>query len=372
MIMFTLSEYHLNKKEEFREFAGKELDLGDHFPRENLQKAAQKGYLGLPIPKEWGGQGEDFLTYILFIEEISRVCSSTGVIIAVHTSVGTFPLLYYGTDQQKSRYLPGLAGGELLGAFALTEAGAGSDAAALSTTATTVDGGYCLNGCKLFITSGGEADIFTVFASTNRSLGVKGITAFLLEKGMPGLTSGYPEKKMGLNRSKTTELRMEDLFVLAANRLGKEGDGFQIAMSLLDGGRIGIAAQGLGLAQACLDYSTAYLKEGEASGRKTEQSVSFALADVATGLEAARLLVYRAAAVKDSGMRCSKEASMAKLFATDTAMATATRCIDLCGLSTALSDHPLNRFFCDAKATQIYEGSNQIQRIVIARELLRS
>ncbi len=367
---FVLSDYHAAKKEEFRRFAETEIDRGEHYPRENLQKAAARGYMGLPLPREWGGQGEDFLTYTLLIEELSRVCASTGAIIAVHTSVGTFPLLYFGTDLQKKRYLAGLAHGELLGAFALTEAGAGSDAAALNTGAKAVNGGYLLNGCKLFITSGGEADLYTVFATVDRSRGHKGISAFLVEKGLPGLTAGKSEKKMGLNRSSTTEIRMEDVHVPASNRLGQEGAGFHIAMSLLDGGRIGIAAQGLGLARAALDYTTAYLKEQEISGQKPGQSAAFTLADLATRLEAARLLVYRAAAVKESGKKCSREASMAKYYATDLAVAVATRCIDLCGIPAAGSAGPLAGYFCDAKATQIYEGTNQIQRIVVARELL--
>ncbi len=370
-MVFALSADHKKKRDQFRRFAEEELDTGDHYPHENLRKAAERGYMGLPIPEEWGGGGEDFLTYILFVEEASRVCSSTGAIIAVHTSVGTFPLFYYGSDEQKSRYLPGLARGELLGAFALTEAGAGSDAAALSSTAAAVNGGYRLNGTKLFITSGGEADLYTVFATVDRTLGTRGICAFLVESGMDGLTAGKPEKKMGLNRSHTTEIRLEDLFIPASNRLGNEGEGFTIAMSLLDGGRIGIAAQGLGLAQASLDYTVKFLKEQEAGGKKAGQSACFTLADLASGLEAARLLIYRAAVMKDSGGRCSKEASMAKMFATDLAVEAATRCIDLCGLSASRSDNPLTRYFCDAKATQIYEGSNQIQRIVIARELLR-
>ncbi len=368
---FSLSDEQISKQQEFRRFAGEEIDTGDHYPQENLKKAAQRGYMGYPVPAEWGGQGEGFLNYILLIEEISKVCASTGAIIAVHTSVGTFPILYFGTGQQKQRYLPGLAGGEMLGAFALTEAGAGSDAAALSASATPVEGGYRLNGCKLFITSGGQADLYTVFATVDKSKGVKGITAFLVERGADGLATGTPEKKMGLNRSQTTELRLEDLFVPVTNRLGNEGDGFTIAMSLLDGGRIGIAAQGLGLAGASIDYTVRYLKEQEAAGQKTEQGISFALADLAARLEAARLLVYRAAAVKGSGVRCSKEASMAKMFATDLAVEASTRCIDLCGLAASRRDNPLTRYFCDAKATQIYEGSNEIQRIVIARQLLK-
>lgn len=368
---FTLTVEHKKKREEFRCFAEEELDSGDHFPQENLQKAAERGYMGYPIPVQWGGQGRDFLSYILLIEEISRVCSSTGAITAVHTSVGTFPILYYGTDQQKKRYLPGLARGELLGAFALTEAGAGSDAASLATTATAVEDGYRLNGSKLFITSGGQADIYTVFATVDREKGVKGITAFLVEKNTAGLIVGKPEKKMGLNRSHTTELQFEDLFVPKSNRLGNEGEGFKIAMSLLDGGRIGIAAQGLGMARAAIDFTVNYLKEQDLKGNKTEQGVSFVLADLACSFEAARLLVYRAGALKDSGARCSKEASMGKMFATDLAMTAATKCMDLCGLASAREESPLVRYFRDAKAPQIYEGSNQIQRIVIARQILR-
>lgn len=368
---FTLAEKHLKKRDEFRRFAENELDTGSDFPFENLRKAAAKGYMGYPLPVEWGGRGEDFLSYILLIEEISRVCSSTGVIIAVHTSVGSFPLLYFGTEKQKERYLPGLARGEILGAFALTEAGAGSDAAALCTTATAAEGGYILNGCKLFITGGGEADLYTVFATTDRCSGTRGITAFLVESCADGLTAGKPEKKMGLNRSNTTEIKLEDLFVPLANRLGEEGSGFSIAMSLLDGGRIGISAQGLGLAGASIKYTAEYLKKQEAEGNKVEQGVAFALADLGTRLEAARLLAYRAAAVKNSSARCSKEASMAKMFATDLAMEASTRCLDLCGLECMHSANPLTRYFRDAKATQIYEGSNQIQRIVIARELFK-
>jgi len=367
---FVLSDYHLAKKEEFRQFAEEEIDSGESYPRKNLQKAAKKGYMGLPVPKEWGGQGEDFLTYTLFIEELSRVCASTGVIIAVHTSVGTFPLLYYGTLQQKKSYLSGLARGESIGAFALTEERAGSDAASLNTTAKAVSSGYLLNGCKLFITSGGEADLYTVFATVDRNRGHKGICAFLVEKGMQGFVAGKPEKKMGLNRSSTTEIRMEDLHIPVSNRLGEEGEGFSIAMSLLDGGRIGIAAQGLGLARAGIEYTTAYLKKQQSAGNEPAESAAFTLAALATRLEAARLLVYRAAAVKESGGNCSKEASMAKYYSTDLAVEVAARCIDICGLSAARSTNPLTGYFCDAKATQIYEGTNQIQRIVVSRNLL--
>lgn len=371
---FLLSHRQRRCREEFRHFAREELIRGsDSFARGNIERAARRGYLGLPVPREWGGLGEDFLTYILLIEELSRVCASTGGILAVHTSVGTFPLLYHGTAAQKERYLAGLARGSLLGAFALTEAGAGSDAAALQTTARrTGKGGYLLNGSKVFITSGGEADLYTVFARTDPDRGARGITAFLVEKGLPGLEVGPPERKMGLHGSVTTELRFSDLHLPGEARLGDEGEGFVIAMSLLDGGRIGIAAQGLGLARAAIEETAAHLKaRRREGGAEPGQGAAFTLADLYTTLEAARLLVYRAARLKEAGQPCSKEASMAKAFATDGAVEAVTRCLDLWGPAGMDAENPLTRYFCDAKVTQIYEGSNQIQRIVIARELLK-
>lgn len=366
----VLSTYHRRRQKEFRRFATGELDRGEHFPRENLLKSAREGYMGLPLPPEWGGRGEDFLCYALLVEELSRVCAATGLIIAVHTSVGTFPLYYYGSEEQKKRYLPGLAGGELLGAFALTEQQAGSDAASLETRARRTPDGYTLDGCKLFITSGGEADLYTVFATVNRALGHRGITAFLVEKGFKGFNPGRPEKKMGLNRSSTSELRMEEMQVPLSNRLGAEGAGFAIAMSLLDGGRIGIAAQGLGLAGAAVDLMTAHLGQNGARAETTAEAASFILADLATRLQAARLLVYRAAMSKDAGKKCSAEAAMAKYYTTDLAVEAASRAIDLCGPRAALADSIPANCLCDAKATQVYEGTNQVQRMVVARELL--
>ena len=370
---FLLSEKHLARREEFRLFARAELTPGSAgFARENVARAARRGYMGLPIPAEWGGRGEDFLTYILLIEEISRICASTGVILAVHTSVGSFPLLYFGTAAQKKRYLPGLARGSLLGAFALTEAGAGSDAAALRMTARRApQGGYLLEGSKVFITSGGEADLYTVFALTDPKKGRKGITAFLVDRDTPGLETGPPERKMGLHGSVTTELRFSEAPVPEENRLGAEGEGFSVAMSLLDGGRIGIAAQGLGLARAALEETAAHLeRHRRLQGTAPGQAARFTLASLYTGLEAARLLVYRAALLKDRGDACTRQASMAKLFATDLAVSAATRCLDLWGPAGTRADNPVARYFCDAKVTQIYEGSNQIQRLIIARELL--
>lgn len=371
---FLLSAEQLRRRAEFRAFArGELLPGGEGFARDNVRRAARRGYLGLPLPRQWGGGGADFLSYILLIEEISRVCASTGVILAVHTSVGSFPLLHHGSAAQKERYLPGLASGSLLGAFALTEAGAGSDAAALRMTAArTAAGDYRLNGSKLFITSGGEADLYTLFARTDPGGGSRGITAFLVERGLPGMEIGPPERKMGLHGSVTTELRFADAVVPGENRLGREGEGFAIAMSLLDGGRIGIAAQGLGLAGAAIAETAAHLEHLREGGTaEPGQGAAFALADLSTALEAARLLVYRAARLKEAALPCSKEASMAKMFATDLAVRAATRCLDLWTLEGARAENPVARYFCDAKVTQIYEGSNQIQRLVIARELLK-
>ncbi len=370
---FTLSPKHAARQAEFQTFAEKEIRPAEYaFPRENLHFLARRGYMGLPIPREWGGQGEDFLTYILLIEEISKVCASTGVILAVHTSVGSFPLLFYGSIAQKERYLTGLARGELLGAFALTEACAGSDASALRTAARPTAAGYRITGSKIFISSAGEADLYTVFATLDPAQGSKGICAFLVEKESTGLSIGPRERKMGLNGSATRELQFDDLEVSAAHRLGAEGEGFKIAMSLLDGGRIGIAAQGLGLARASLEATAAHITARLEQGREVSQAIRFTLADLFTRLEAARLLVYRAACLKQAGLACGREASMAKCFATDLAVEAAIRCLDLWDPAESGREIPLNRFFCDAKVTQIYEGSNEIQRIVISRDVTKS
>ncbi len=377
---FRFTEAQVRRRMEFRKFALEEIappafktDLWHRFPRENIVKMAERGYMGLPIPEEWGGRGADFLSYIFLIEEISAACASTGVILAVHTSVGTFPILMFGTREQKERYLPLLAQGRWLGAFALTEAEAGSDPAAIATTAELREDYYYLNGSKLFITSGGEADIYTVFATIDQERGRKGITAFLLEKDTPGLVIGKKEKKMGLNGSATVELIMQNTKVASRCRLGGEGEGFKIALSLLDGGRIGIAAQGLGIASAAIDYALKYVQEHKQCGRIITdfQGVAFTLADLYSRLEAARLLVYRAAWLKGEGHPCTKEASMAKVYATDLAMDASSKAISLMGARGATSEHPVERYFRDAKITQIYEGTNQIQRMVIARELLR-
>lgn len=377
---FTFSEEYKMMKKLFREFADNEIapraehtDQTGEFPRENLRSLAKEGHMGIPIPEEWGGAGADFLTYMFCLEEVSRACASTGVILAVHTSLGIYSILYHGTEEQKNKYVTPLARGDMLGAFALSEPGAGSDAAALKTRARKEGDHYLLNGNKVFITSAGEADVYVVFATMDPEKKTRGITAFLVEKDTPGLLIGAKEKKMGLNGSATCELIFEDCRVPAENLLGEEGGGFKIAMSLLDGGRIGIAAQGLGIAQAAFDAAVQYAKTREQFGRPIAdfQAVQFKLADLATELEAARLMVYRAAFHKDNDLPCTREASMAKVFATDLAMKAGIEAVQIYGGYGYSRDYPVERYMRDAKVTQIYEGTNQIQRIVISREYLK-
>ncbi len=377
---FTLSDEHRMMKQVFREFADNEiapradeLDKSGEFPRENLQKLGREGHMGIPIPEEWGGAGADFMSYIFCLEEVSRACASTGVILAVHTSLGIYSILYHGSQEQKERYVTRLAAGEMLGAFALSEPEAGSDAGALRTRARRDGDHYVLDGNKVWITSAGEADVYVVFATMDPEKKTRGITAFLVDKDTPGLTIGPKEKKMGLIASSTCELIFDECRVPAENLLGEEGGGFKIAMSLLDGGRIGIAAQGLGIAQAAVDASLEYAKTRQQFNQPIAnfQAIQFKLADLATELEAARLLVYRAAFHKDRDLPCTREASMAKYFATDLAMKAGIEAVQIYGGYGYSREYPVERFMRDAKVTQIYEGTNQIQRIVVAREILK-
>ncbi|RJR08824.1 acyl-CoA dehydrogenase [Candidatus Parcubacteria bacterium] len=342
------------------------------FPREILKKMAELGLMGMTIPEEYGGAGMDFPSYIIAINELSRVSATVGVILSVHTSVGTNPILYFGTEEQKQKYVTKLAAGEFLGAFALTEPSAGSDAGSLKTRAVKKDDHYVLNGAKVFITNGGEADTYIVFASTNPELGTKGITAFIVEKETPGFIIGKDEHKMGLYGSKTVQLTFEDAKVPAENLLGQEGEGFKIAMANLDVGRIGIAAQSLGIAEAALQHAIAYAKEREQFGKPIalQQGVGFKLADMATAVEGAKLLTYRAANLRALGKPCGKEASMAKLFASQTAMNVATEAVQVYGGYGYTKDYPVERFFRDAKVCEIYEGTSEIQRLVIGKHLL--
>ncbi|MCL6638174.1 MAG: acyl-CoA dehydrogenase [Firmicutes bacterium] len=345
-----------------------EYDRTHRYPWENLKKMGELGLMGVPIPEEYGGAGYDYLSYIITIEEISKACASTGVILAVHTSVGTFPILYFGTEEQKRKYIPKLASGEWIGAFALTEPNAGSDAASLSTSARLEGDYYIVNGTKIFISSGGQAGLYTTFVRTE-----KGITCLLVEKDTPGFSIGKIEEKMGLHADHTAELIFDNARVPRENLLGVEGEGFKVAMALLDGGRIGIAAQGLGIAQAALDAAVEHAKIRVQFKKPIAelQGIQFMLADMATQVEAARGLVYRAARMRDMGLPYSKEASMAKMYATDTAMKVTTDAVQIFGGYGYTKDYPVERYMRDAKVTQIYEGTNQIQRLVIAKNLLK-
>ncbi|WHZ03039.1 acyl-CoA dehydrogenase [Neobacillus sp. YX16] len=341
------------------------------FPREILRKMGELGLMGIPVPEKYGGAEMDFVSYIIAINEISRVSATVGVILSVHTSVGTNPILYFGSEEQKKRFLPKLASGEYLAAFCLTEAGSGSDAKNMKSRAVKKDDHYVINGSKMFITNGGEADVYIVFASTNPELGSNGISAFIVEKNSPGLVIGKDEHKMGLHGSRTVQLTFENMIVPAENLLGEEGEGFKIAMANLDVGRIGIAAQALGIAEAALEAVVGYAKERQQFGKPiaAQQGIGFKLADMATNVEAARLLLYRAADLRAQGIKCGLEASIAKLFASKTAMETAIEAIQVFGGYGYTEDYPVERYFRDAKVTEIYEGTSEIQRIVISKYL---
>ena len=344
-----------------------EVDRDHRFPQEAIDAAAQSGLLGVLIPRRYGGAGLDALAFAICVEELAQACASTAVIVDVHTSVGTEPILLFGDDEQKSRWLPRLATGELLGAFALTEPASGSDAASLTTTARRNGDGYVLNGTKVFITNIGHAGLYVVFARTGPDEKAAGVTAFLVPADARGVRVGQVFHKMGLHGSPTGELILEDVSVPAANRLGAEGQGFTVAMRALDSGRIGISGQALGIGQAAVDETRALMRD-----RGHDQGDDFTLADMATRVESARLLAYQAAWLCSRGLPFTRQASMSKLHCTDTAMQVALDALQIAGPEGAASGNPLERHVRDAKALQIYEGSNQVQRIVIARDLLRA
>jgi acyl-CoA dehydrogenase len=344
-----------------------EVDRDHRFPEEAIKAAAAAGLMGVLIPREYGGAGLDALAFAICVEELAQACASTAVIVDVHTSVGTEPILLFGDEEQKRTWLPRLASGELLGAFALTEPAAGSDAAALKTMARRNGDGYVLNGTKVFITNIGRAGLYIVFARTGPDEKAAGVTAFLVPADSPGVRVGQVFHKMGLNGSPTGELILEDVSVPAANRLGDEGKGFTVAMRALDSGRIGISGQALGIAQAAVDEARALMRD-----RGHEEGDDFTLADMATRVESARLLAYQAAWLCSRGRTFTREASMTKLHCTDTAMQVALDALQIAGETGALVGSPFERHVRDAKALQIYEGSNQVQRIVIARDLLKA
>ncbi|MCM0757639.1 MULTISPECIES: acyl-CoA dehydrogenase [Sporomusa] len=377
---FDFTEEQLMMQKMVREFAEKEVAPGaaerdekEEFSRELYDAMGEMGLTGICFPEQYGGADGDYLSYIMAVEEISRADDSVGVTLATSVSLCQGPIFAYGTEEQKEKYLTPLVEGSKLGAFGLTEPNAGTDAASQQTVAVDQGDHYLINGSKIFITNGGEAETYVIFAMTDKTKGVKGITAFIIEKGMPGFTFGKKEHKLGIRGSITMELIFQDLKVPKENRLGKEGEGFKIAMSTLDGGRIGIAAQALGIAQAALDASVKYSKERIQFGKPiaSNQAVAFMLADMATKIDAARFLVYRAAYLKDQGKSFSKEAAMAKMYASDIAMAVTTDAVQIFGGYGYIREYPVERLMRNAKITQIYEGTNQVQRIVISSSLLR-
>lgn len=377
--------FNLSKKEELflqmiREFADKEvkplaaeIDDEERFPVETVEKMGKLGLMGIPIPVEYGGAGGDNILYSMAVEELSRVCATTGVILSAHTSLCCAPILEFGTKEQKEKYLPKLASGEWIGAFGLTEPNAGTDASAQQTTAVRDGDHYVLNGSKIFITNAGYAHVYIIMAMTDKSLGTKGISAFIVEKDFPGFSVGKKEKKMGIRGSATCELIMENCIVPAENLLGQEGKGFGIAMKTLDGGRIGIASQALGIAQGAMDETVKYLKERKQFGRPLAkfQNMQFQLADLETRIAASRLLVRKASFRKDQKLPYSADAAMAKLLAAETAMEMTTKAVQYHGGYGYTREYPVERMMRDAKITEIYEGTSEVQRMVIAGALLK-
>ena len=381
---FTLSKEHEMARALFKEFAEKEVkplaqevDETEVFPRDTVEKMAKLGFLGIPVPKEYGGQGCDPLTYAMCVEELSKVCGTTGVIVSAHTSLCCDPIMTYGTEEQKQKYLIPLAKGEKLGAFGLTEPGAGTDAQGQQTKAVLDGDEWVLNGSKCFITNGKEADVYVIFAITGtvekRGRMTKEISAFIVEKGTPGFTFGTKEKKMGIRGSSTYELIFTDCRIPKDNLLGQQGKGFGIAMHTLDGGRIGIASQALGLAEGALETTIQYVKERKQFGRTIGafQNTQFQLADMATKVQAAQLLVYKAAMAKATQKVYSVEAAMAKLYAAEVAMEVTTKAVQLHGGYGYIREYDVERMMRDAKITEIYEGTSEVQRMVISGSLLK-
>lgn len=377
-MQFTLSEEHEMIRKMVRDFAinevaptASERDEEERFDREIFDQMAELGLTGIPWPEEYGGIGSDFLAYAIAVEELSRVCASTGVTLSAHTSLAGWPIFKFGTEEQKQKYLKPMAQGKKIGAYCLTESGSGSDAGGMKTMARKEWDHYVLNGSKIFITNGGVAEIYVVFATTDPESKHKGTTAFIVESNFSGFKVGKKEKKMGIRSSPTTEIIFEDCIVPQENVLGEEGQGFKIAMMTLDGGRNGIAAQAVGIAQGALDAAVSYAKERVQFGKPiiANQGISFKLADMATNIEAARLLTYQAAWLESAGLPYGKASAMAKLFAGDTAMKVTTEAVQVFGGYGYTKEYPVERFMRDAKITQIYEGTQEIQRLVISRML---
>jgi alkylation response protein AidB-like acyl-CoA dehydrogenase len=377
---FSLTEDQKMLKTMVADFAVKELepiaaqiDEESRFPTESIPKMAGLGLLGVGLPEEYGGGGGGTTEFCLVTEEICRVCAATGTILLASSGLTGIPIFMHGDEEQKKRFVPPIASGQVLGAFALTEAGAGSDPSAMETTATRKDKGYVLNGSKIFITNGAEAGIILVFASTDKSLRHKGISAFILEKDTPGFSVGKHENKMGIRGSSTVELAFEDCFVPEENRLGNEGEGFRIAINTIDASRVTVAAQALGIAQGAFDRALAYAKERQQFGQPiiSFQAIQWMLADMATQIDAARLLIYRAAYLQDQGQPFIKEASMAKVYAAETSSFVTNKAVQIFGGYGYIKEYPLERYLRDAKITEIYEGTSEMQRMTIARQLMK-
>ncbi|MFD9361645.1 acyl-CoA dehydrogenase [Priestia megaterium] len=377
-MFFKLSEEHEMIRKMVRDFAKNEVaptaaqrDEEERFDRGIFKQMADLGLTGIPWPEQYGGIGSDYLAYCIAVEELSRVCASTGVTLSAHTSLAGWPIYTFGTEEQKQKYLKPMATGEKIGAYGLTEPSAGSDAGGMRTLAVKDGEDYILNGSKIFITNGSEADIYVVFARIDPN--EKRTSAFIIEKDMPGFSVGKKEKKLGIRSSPTTEIIFEDCRVPKENLLGNEGEGFKVAMMTLDGGRNGIAAQAVGIAQGALDAAVAYAKERQQFGKPiiSQQGIAFKLADMATSIEAARLLTYQAAWLESQGLPYGKESAMSKLYAGDTAMKVTTEAVQVFGGYGYTKDYPVERFMRDAKITQIYEGTQEIQRLVISRYLAK-
>jgi butyryl-CoA dehydrogenase len=377
---FQLSDEQKMIQQMARDFAQKEvapiaseLDAKSQFPAESVKKMAELGMMGMMIPQEWGGAGLDTQTYVLALEEVAVACASTAVTMSVNNSLYCGPILKFGTEAQKKKYLTPFASGQKLGAYALSEPGTGSDAANQKTTAKKSGGKYILNGRKNFITNGPNADAMLVYAMNAPEKKHKGISCFIVEKDFPGFSVGKVEKKLGICASSTSEIVLENCEVPAENLLGEEGNGFAVAMATLDSGRIGIGTQAIGIARAAFEHARDYSKEREAFGQTISnfQAIQHFLADMAMKIDASRLLVWRAAWMRDKVIPFTKEAAMAKLFASETAMWVTTKAIQVYGGYGYVKDYPVERYFRDAKITEIYEGTSEIQRLVIARNVLK-
>lgn len=369
MIRSMVKEFAINEVQPIAE----EIDAEARFPQETIDKAGPLGIMGMPFPEEYGGAGADYVAYVMAIEELSKVCAATGVIVQTHCALCCWPILTYGTEEQRRKYLPDLLAGKKVGAFGLTEPNAGSDAAGTQTKAVDMGDHWLLNGTKIFISSGGIAEVYVVMAMTDKSLGTKGISAFIIEKGMKGFSIGKKENKMGIRGSIAAELVFEDCIVPKENLLGDLGKGFRIAMSSLDVGRLGIAAQALGIAQGAFDQTVAYMKTRKQFGKPLYkfQALAFEMAEMKTRIDAARFLLYNAADRRQKGLPSTTEAAQAKLYCSETAMYVTTKAVQFHGGYGYIKDYPVERMMRDAKITEIYEGTSEVMKMVISGDIFK-